>query len=305
MLSLLTYPPSNYFTSAYKLSFSMLIPASLLVIFHGTGWVESASGGGYDSGRLHLDALNPISVGHLGVSLVLLAIWPYLLSIKPSWGRKQIMNVGAGLLGLYLLVASASRGPIVALVATLFFYLVAQDVKRYWKAIFAATLVLLVGNRMVIFFEETGNYHPLARIESSLSGKDDAVLGRQTAYKGAIDQFLQSPILGESLEERVTGFYPHNVILESFMATGLVGGLSFSFLILYGVCISFRLVKAKSEHGWISLIFMQYLIAAQFSGALYLSTTLWTFLSINIVLHSRRKLAPAKLTIYSVGAVRA
>lgn len=32
----------------------------------------------YDSGRFRLDSLNPISLGHLGVSLMLITSWRYM-----------------------------------------------------------------------------------------------------------------------------------------------------------------------------------------------------------------------------------
>lgn len=288
MLGLLTYPRKDYFASSYKLTFSMLALAALLAAFLGTGWVSPEYGRGYDTGRLRLEALNPISVGHLGLSLLLLSIWPFISAGKISLGYKQLLNIAAGLLGLYLLIAAASRGPLAALILVLFFYFIAQNLKRNWKVLAAIATLLVLVNQVGGYLEEAGSYRPFSRTEAALAGEDLAVSSREISYKGAVNQFLESPIFGDSLEVKETGGYPHNVVLESFMATGLIGGASFLFLVFYNAYISFKILKRKSSHGWISLISLQYLIAAQFSGALYGSTMMWSFLAINIVLYGAK-----------------
>lgn len=42
------------------------------------------------------------------------------------------------------------------------------------------------------------------------------------------------------------------------------------------------LIKRRSEHAWAALVFLQYLAAAQFSGAIYGATTMWTPLGATI-----------------------
>lgn len=291
MLGLLTYPKKDYFAKAYKAMLLILILASFFVATLGSGLYTPEVGRGYDTGRLRLEALNPISVGHLGLSLLLLSVWPFMNGGKVSLGYKQLLNIAAGLLGLYLLIAAASRGPLVALIFVLFFYFLAQDARRNWKVLTVTAILLALANQVGARLEETGKYKAFSRTESALSGEDVAVSGRQVAYKGAANQFIQSPIFGDALEEKTTQKYPHNVVLESFMATGLIGGLPFLFLIIYGAFISYKAFKVKSDDGWISMIYIQYLVAAQFSGALYSVTTMWTFLAINIVLYSKIKCA--------------
>lgn len=295
MLGMLTYQKINYFIKSYKVCLAMLILASFLVAFLGTGSYTNEFGISVDIGRLNIKSLNPISVGHLGLSLILLSIWPFIYAGKLSFGYKKIVNIAAGLLGLYLLLASASRGPLITLIFVLVFYFTGQNIRRYWKILPVFALFFVIVTQGAQYIEDDGSYRVLSRSEGAFSGEDVAVLGRQLAYLGAINQFTQSPIYGSSLEEKITRKYPHNVVLESFMATGLIGGLSFLFLILYGFYISYKIVKMKHEHGWISLIFMQYLIAAQFSGALYLATVMWTFLAINIALYSSRNHASDNL----------
>lgn len=289
MLGLLTHLKRAYFTDSYPLALSLLILASFLAALLGSGTYTPEHGTGYDSGRLQLESLNPISVGHLGLSLLLLSIWPFIHEGKPSWRPTQITNVAAGLLGLYLLIASASRGPLVTLIFVLFFYFISQDLKRGWRVLAAVATILFLINLVGTYLEEAGTYRVFSRAESALSGEDAAVAGRQVAYKGALEQFVENPFFGDSLEERTTRLYPHNTLLESFMATGLIGGASFAILISYGFFAAYNVVKSRGSDGWISLIFIQYALGAQFSGALYTATTMWTFLALTIVLHHTSK----------------
>ena len=295
MLGLLTYCKADYLTSSYKLSLIMLALASVFVVLTGSGSFPQNSGLNVDIGRLNIQSLNPISVGHLGVSLLLLSIWPFMRHGRIFFGYKQILFILTGFLGLYLLLASASRGPFVAFVLIIVFYLSAQNLKRSLKILILAAILVGAISQLGNYLENSGGYRFLSRSESTLSGEDKSVAIRQLSYMGAADQFIQSPLFGDSLEEKETRYYPHNVILESFMATGLIGGLPFIFVILFGTFISYTVIKTKSENGWVPLIFMQYLIAAQFSGALYTATTMWAFLGATIVLFKRNLKTPDRL----------
>lgn len=287
MLALLTYPNADYLKPAYRLSLTILVLAGLLTAALGSGMSNPTEGTGHQTGRLQLESLNPIFAGHMGLSLLLLAIWPMIHAPGARTTLVKFLHIPAGILGLFLLIAAASRGPFVGLLMVLLFYGIAYRAVRAWRLI-PITILLVVGiAQFATYLEQAGSYRVVSRVESVTSGEDMAVTSRLVAYIGAIEQFAGSPIYGNALEEERTGFYPHNVILESFMATGLLGGLPFLALIFYGVLASYRLIERRSEHGWIPLIFIQYFIAAQFSGSLFTSTVMWTFLAIVIVSSQR------------------
>lgn len=288
MLGLLTYPGSsrNYLATSYRLSLLVLTFAAVLVALTGSGSYSKA-GMTYELGRLNIASLNPISVGHLGASLLLLSMWPLVHQASQVYWKALYGLLG--LLGLYLLLAAASRGPLLALIIVILFYVAAQDLKRFAKILPIFVLLLWAASELGTYLESSENYKVFGRAESALSGEDQSVAGRQISYRGAAQQFLEHPVFGDALEEKQTMYYPHNVILESYMATGLVGGVSFTVLIAYGILAAFKIAKAKAQHGWIALIFIQYLVGAQFSGALYTSTTMWTFLATTIVAFNVRK----------------
>ena len=263
-------------------------------MFFGTTENLSVSGDSYDIGRLHIESVNPITMGYVGLSLLLLSTWPILMRVKNLTSGKKLLAFAGAALGLYLIVAAASRGPVVTLFVVMCFYLLSVNLKKTWKPIVLALVFLTIGYNMAVHLEEAGRFRMISRIENAFSGDDIAVRDRQTAYTGAWQQFLDSPIVGDALEEKVTRFYPHNVILESLMATGVVGGVPFLVMFTLGIGCAYRLLKWRAINGWVALIFIQYFTAAQFSGAIYSSTIMWTFLAATIALYYGTKTEAVK-----------
>jgi O-antigen ligase len=98
---------------------------------------------------------------------------------------------------------------------------------------------------------------------------------------------LESPFTGVGLEIPDIG-YPHNLIAESFLPLGIVGGLLFS--ILYVVCI-FKSIKlltnSSGEWGWLGILFIQYAVISLSSGSLYASSLFWYLLFASIGIDNR------------------
>ena len=281
-LALLVKVKSEAFKIGYRLSLLFLIFSSFLIFLSGKTSYLSSSGIVHDIGRFNTESLNPITIGHIGLTLTLLLGWLALLQTKTNFWKKRILTFSGILLGLYLIISSASRGPIVTFFVVTFFYLLSVNLKKTWKPVVFFILLLTIGYALAVHFEKLGRFSAVSRIESAFSENDMAVVGRKTSYAGAWNQFLESPIVGDTLEERGTNFYPHNVILESFMATGVMGGIPFLIMLALGIVSSNKLLKLKSVNGWVGLIFIQYFTAAQFSGAIYNTTIMWTFMSATI-----------------------
>jgi hypothetical protein len=53
---------------------------------------------------------------------------------------------------------------------------------------------------------------------------------------------------------------------------------------------SWQLLRSSSEHLWIGLIAIQYIVSAQFSGAIYNSTALWVLIPLVLNLPVRKYL---------------
>jgi O-antigen ligase len=129
------------------------------------------------------------------------------------------------------------------------------------------------------FLKERFNLSAFKRLESianiTAGRKGDASTdSRIEMYSDCWNQFLSSPLWGSGIVEKNTGFYPHNVLLESFMSTGLIGGLIFIVLSLFLIQKSIFLLKNYAL-GWSGLLAIQYYIASLFSGSLFGSSNMW------------------------------
>lgn len=275
-LALVGVSPAVTMPKAFKLTWLALGTAVGLAILFGSTYVVSFDGTLTDTGRLGLESLNPISAGHLSASLVILSGWYWWSEEDPRSNLKAASLLGM-LAGCYLLIASASRGPLVALFCAILFLLLTCKIRKLIKILIVLTLFAGVLLPVVLRHIDFESLALVVRIIGSIGGEDLSVISRQNSFDGALRQFLSNPLLGDFLEDRATGFYPHNLVLEAFMATGLIGGLAFLSISIIAAVNAFNLLKTKSPYGWAALIYIQYLIGAQLSGAIYASSTFWTF----------------------------
>lgn len=274
--------------SYYQITAITLITALITTLISNTQYTI-ASGETIDIGRLSLPSLNPISLGHLGLSLIILCTWPPKNRNGNTYPFRQITRITGIAIGGYLLIGSASRGPLVALIITGCIFLIATRKLTIRQILLPSITSLIVAVSINNYLEENTSIRTTARLEASTEGVDESVLGRQIAYAGAVSQFLSNPITGDYIEERITKYYPHNIILESFMATGIIGGSSLLIILAYCARTSFRIIQSDRNLAWTGLLYFQYLVGAQFTGALYNTTTLWALIGIVMSIHRQRQ----------------
>jgi O-antigen ligase len=106
-------------------------------------------------------------------------------------------------------------------------------------------------------------------------GGDEA---RGNLIQAGFNEFLNNPFVGSAMLIQVPGYvgaYPHNFIVEAFMATGFFGGILFLFFIIKCVKLSIKIIRNNFEIAWIALLFLQFLIFGMFSGNLFSSNLFW------------------------------
>lgn len=228
-----------------------------------------------ETGRLRLDSIDPISLGHLGATLSTLSIWS-ILNIQNSNSAKKYLYLIVGLLtGLYLLLSSNSRGPLLSFGACLLFITIFSSGR---KKIFSMLLLTagVTGLPFITqFLEENFNIMTYSRLFNQMQSEDASTLARIQMHQNALDGIASNPLFGYGLEEYIGKFHPHNIFLESFIATGLFVGIFFILICTYLLYISIKLYNNQRMAGWCSLLFIQYLIGAQFSGSLVNSSYFW------------------------------
>jgi O-antigen ligase len=114
---------------------------------------------------------------------------------------------------------------------------------------------------------------------------DPSALARLQSQANAIDQFLASPWIGSAYIELELRMYPHNPIVESAMATGVIGLVLFT--LLFGNTLLLALRRLRRGRTMVALLCVQYLVASVFSSSIYASPTLWLVMALMISIESR------------------
>lgn len=261
----------DYFRWLYLATFA----GCFLSMFLATGTVSNESGMEYESGRMRLEALNPISLGHLGAMLVELSAWALLFHRPWARGSRRLLLLAGLAIGAYVLLAANSRGPLLAAMAC-FLFLLCFVSFRYKFAVMAFLLVGAVAVvPLSVYLEEAHNINALSRLFGMSLNEHAQQSSRLDLYASAMDVFWANPWLGGAMEDPATLSYPHNIIIESLMALGLFVTVLFIGLLVGLGARAAVLFRRYPQYGWPALLFLQYLVGAQFSGSLYGSTFLW------------------------------
>lgn len=266
--------------AAGKIVWSMcFVAAGGVIAAYAAGAVENAG-----LTRFSLERLDPISVGHLGLTLFGVSVTLRSgLSRRVKWVALASAGIGLGLMGV-----AASRGPIVSfLVIAGILYLISvvgmfrTPAPKSIVAVAVISIVMVTAPIPILkYIEETHGFSVISRLNMTGSDDDHAFQIRMSLFRGAWDQFLESPVVGDGIEERATGFYPHNNVLEAFMATGVLGGSIIVMLYAVSFVNAVKLISSQSNHTWIGVVLLQYLVGTQFSGTLWFSDALFCLMAV-------------------------
>ena len=208
--------------------------------------------------RLFFEALNPISLGHAAVTTLIGALC--VTRLRPD-SATLLFTIAAAAAAATCVILSGSRGPTLALVVCALIFVAATG-RWGWLGLIA----LLIAPQAL---------NPDGELwqRFSTAGEDDSALERLLLQGNAIQQFLARPLLGSAYVELEFKDYPHNLFIESAMALGVVGlGLLVAILIRATRHASRQMSEGRLL---VPLLFAQYLVAAQFSGAIWGSSALW------------------------------
>jgi hypothetical protein len=258
-------------------------------------WSLRAGFGETDGGRLMFDKLNPISVGHMGVT-TLLACIALLPQIRLTWVRLAVL-IGLGGVGIYMAVLGASRGPIVAMVAAVGF-LVCVKYRKWW--IIVPVVLPLLWLLIEPLLADAGMLEALRlstilnALQSGDAGYDVTSNLRLESIGEAWDRFTSNPLFGSRFDLEGGG-YPHNLWIEAGMAMGIAGLVLISGCLLISLRRAWQLVEL--DHWLLPLLFVQYTVGAMFSGAIWGSGPFWTVLApLLVAAHGAARTRPAALS---------
>jgi hypothetical protein len=275
-------------SQAFRWVYRTSLSAGALAFFLASQTVNSQTEGVVETGRAQLTALNPISLGHLGTTILLLSFWSLTHARRTISLQKLVAVIGLAA-GGYLLVISNSRGPIFAAVFSLIFLVSAFRGRQKLFMVFA----LLIASTCFVFvakyLEEAYNFTTYSRLFGQEFFKEVNVVDRFDRFSSAFSDFIRSPVIGFGLEPSSGTAYPHNVFVEAFLNVGFLLGGVLVFSVAALLVKSISLYRSGSGAGWLSLLFVQYVSASMFSGALYAATYFWFVIGLMISVQIRRQ----------------
>lgn len=247
----------DWFDERLMLRFSLLIGglgAALILLMLSFESVSSELQR-QQEGRAGLSFLNPIAIGYHGLftataGIILLAKYRMRWWIVPC--------VLAVALGAYLLVTAGSRGPFLALAASV---IVTGGANRHAKRTFVA-LVATVAAAIGWFGLPEGVTARFLTV-----GFDASSVERIYVMEQSIDLAISNPLFGYAYIEPVTGVYPHNALIESALALGVAGFALMAWMQLSMLVKAWRLAE-QGEWGLPSLGIAA-LVGGWFSGAIW------------------------------------
>jgi O-antigen ligase len=250
--------------------------------------------GAGDIARFALPAQNPIWFAR-GMGMSLFATLFLVERTKRKTERSVYLCFMPIL--LFLLYTAGSRGPLVALLITLFFYYFVLQEKRYglFKKVLSVILIFgFLGLSVAIAPQRIWN-----RMFNLVSGFDITTFLRIRSFETAKSLFLENPLKGVGTGGfgyfNVSG-YPHNIFLEFASELGIIGLSAFLVFVIYAAYLGIKLVRSKSSSigerklGKTYLaLFVFSLVNSQFSGAAWSNYELWFSVAGIWVLYASRR----------------
>lgn len=214
-------------------------------------------------GRLAFEAVNPITLGHVGASTLIALV---SLSRGKMSATDGLFVLAIAVLATWTLLLAGSRGPIVALACSVAFFALATG-RIGWVLAFG------VGLGSALIYTDSVILERFSTATTDLSG-----LERLIIQGNAIVQFLASPLYGSAYVELESMEYPHNLFIETAMALGIGGLLILLVLLARAMRLAWRGIGMGQT--LVPLLFIQYFVGAQFSGSLWGGAPLWLTLAL-------------------------
>jgi hypothetical protein len=243
-----------------------------------------------ESGQARLLKLNQILLCSQALSFVLL-----LLLIKTqNW---FMMVAKFSLIAVLLVVAafSQARGPQLAFLFSLaVFLLVSSGSNR--RHIIIAAIFIVVG--VVVSAQLTDfNLYDIAvkRFSLSFDNLDSSSTGRVDAWHASIEQFWDSPIIGDKVFEPTLRTYPHNFLIESLISIGIVGTLPLIIFLWQSISSAIKLLFRNPSfvNNSITLLFLKEFVQVMLSGGIWGDISFW-ITGAAVVLLGQKRIASVK-----------
>ncbi len=216
--------------------------------------------------------LSSLAIAKVGAIEVIAALYMLLNGKK----NKIIYIVGL-ILGGFIMLASGSRGGVAGCVIAIAVYLIWSTRKKTLLMLLGVTAVVLFFVNLVPILMWLSDYFPVLsnRMLAAVIEADQS--GRQTLREQALYLISDNSIFGYGyrLNTDVSGYGPHNGLLEVFLCLGLPIGILFSYFI-YAKGIWYALLMIEDRRFVFASLMAIFAIVSSMSGS-SLSTSSFDF----------------------------
>lgn len=285
--------------------FWMLAAANIvLLIYIGTGGVVTSAtvfAGRFEVGGSVSETavLNPIGVAAAGAGLAAIAIGR-LTALRSLNAFGQIFALAMTVLGVTNMFAGGSRGPALALalvvlitVYTLIRGLPGNGLIKPRLAMWIYGGVVAAGFAAVIISQamsiQVFDRFAMMFDARMAGGREE----RDYALQNALADFVDAPFIGSSYLTTIGRQYPHNIVVDALMATGIVGFSLFAVAMFWMLRGLLRMIHGHAgPHGFgIALVAVCIFTLGMTSGAAWQSPDFWVMFTVVLILGNFR-LAP-------------
>jgi O-antigen ligase len=231
--------------------------------------------------------LNPIRISFIGFVATITGLFQ-LLFVKLSFIKKVLFGLVVGS-GVFCLVIGASRGPLslflIALSILLFvWYRSRSNFKSklvFWAAF--GSVIIFSTNYISKHSEEIELFKRVNETVDRLESNEKEE--RNNQFEAAWSQFLESPILGDqwvirSNDTDIDRVIPHNIVLESLMAVGILGSVFLFFTLCIFLWKFFNINSYLDTDKYILILVFCVLIQSFISGSLFMDVEMWCLFSL-------------------------
>ncbi|CAH2396621.1 O-antigen ligase family protein [Mesorhizobium ventifaucium] len=223
-----------------------------------------------NSDRVHFERLNPISIGHAGLT-TLIASYTLIRVYQRKILKFAIFAVAVA--SAVVMSLAAARGPAVALACCIILFPMLRPrfmtMVMCWLFLAGAVLVLATTDMTPL----------LDMVHPTGTERTNSTIGRLKAIALSWELFQQNPLFGYGPYLPLFG-YPHNMFMEILQAMGLLGMAIFvPVLVKIAMAVKFL---ADRRLVLLPLLTTQAIVGAQFSGSLWGAASLWIVVTVLI-----------------------
>lgn len=251
-----------------KLNKYLLWGGVLLLVLFASGQTALISAEYNEMTRIDANvALNSIGLGHSCLSVFLILLYWFLKNNRMKLVQKAFLIV-AMFMSLLIMLRAASRGPVVAFLAIVLFFVYSKTRYKIVGAVISVILIIVLVTSMDSLLALLEDISPMMNQRLSAAIYENDSSGRNSLSASALEVFLRNPFLGDRFVLDM-GFYSHNSFLDVMIGLGLFGAFVYLYLIVSVFKKAYYNIHNMNAISIISLLSVQMILKSMFSGAIY------------------------------------